>query len=279
MATIPQPRASGAATTYPPKRILVPMDLSEASQTAWLHARALAERFGARCEALYVQTWIFSVAGMGIVEPYMASEAARSATAELRKRLGPDAVVRGEIGSVEGSILADARGFDLIVAGSHGKHGVERALRGSIAEQLLRDSDKPVLVARGPASPIRRVLAPVNFEPHSWAAFEAAALVAHAHGAELTALHVVDQGLYRDANVDGPRRLLEDRIDALGTGSLPEALIEYGSPVERIASAAKDFDLVVVGAHRRGLLADAFGTTAERVLRHCPVPVLAIPSK
>lgn len=279
----PLPTLAPAETfVFPPNRILVPMDLSDASTAAWACAHSLCRRFGCESEAFYVQPWQFSVAGMGIVEPYMTTEIEREALAELRRRLGPSAVVRGDIGAVEASILTESRGFDMIVAGSHGRSSWERALRGSIAEALIRDSNKPVLIGRGPLGRVRRVLAPINFEPYSWAAFVMAARAAAAFGAELAALHVVDQALARGADVQGPTRLLDSWID-----SLPEGLadrcssvrrVDYGSAAECIAWAAQECDMVVLAAHRRGVWADAFGTTAQRVLRHCPVPVLAVPS-
>ncbi|WP_175949245.1 universal stress protein [Burkholderia vietnamiensis] len=42
---------------------------------------------------------------------------------------------------------------DLIVMGTHGRRGVRRAVLGSVAEALLRDADRPVLVVReGPGA-------------------------------------------------------------------------------------------------------------------------------
>ncbi|KVH80785.1 universal stress protein A [Burkholderia ubonensis] len=37
---------------------------------------------------------------------------------------------------------------DLIVMGTHGRHGIRRALLGSVAESLLRTADRPVLLVR-----------------------------------------------------------------------------------------------------------------------------------
>lgn len=282
-AALPKARPSVSTLKFPPKRVLVPMDLSDASFFAWDYARMLGSSFGATAEAYFVQPWMFSVAGMGVVEPYLANEAANAAVAELRRRLGPDAKVKAEIGAVEQSILSESKRFDLIVVGTHGRTGVERALRGSIAEALLRDSERPVLVVRGSAKPVRRILAPTNFEPYAWNGFLAAFELAETYNATVSLLHSVSQALYRSADVAAPRALIEEWV-----GALPERLrarasgkpiVDFGSASERIATAAKDFDLVVLAAHRKGLLADAFGTTAERVLRHCPAPVLAVPSK
>lgn len=53
---------------------------------------------------------------------------------------------------VASAILSEAQawGADLIVVGTHGRRGVRRMLLGSVAEQVLRQSDRPVLLVRGP---------------------------------------------------------------------------------------------------------------------------------
>ena len=38
---------------------------------------------------------------------------------------------------------------DLVVMGTHGRHGVERVMLGSVAEKLVRLSPVPVLTVRG----------------------------------------------------------------------------------------------------------------------------------
>jgi nucleotide-binding universal stress UspA family protein len=58
-------------------------------------------------------------------------------------------VVHGEV--VQAVLnLAQERGVDLIVMGSHGRSGIARALIGSKTEGLMRRSRVPVLVAPHP---------------------------------------------------------------------------------------------------------------------------------
>ena len=111
---------------FPPKKILVPLDFSENSVTAWKQAAALAERFGARVEGLYVQEWLHSAMGLGVGEPRATAQASLRALGSLRLRLGPGADVRSVTGSVNETILSWGRhlGFDLIVMGTHGRTGL-----------------------------------------------------------------------------------------------------------------------------------------------------------
>jgi nucleotide-binding universal stress UspA family protein len=44
--------------------------------------------------------------------------------------------------------LAEARGFDLVVVGTHGRRGLRRAVLGSVAEHVVRSAPCPVLVFR-----------------------------------------------------------------------------------------------------------------------------------
>jgi nucleotide-binding universal stress UspA family protein len=44
--------------------------------------------------------------------------------------------------------LADEQNIDLIVVGTHGRHGFKRLVQGSVAEHVVRDAPCPVLVMR-----------------------------------------------------------------------------------------------------------------------------------
>lgn len=58
-----------------------------------------------------------------------------------------------------------------------------------------------------------------------------------------------------------------------------DILVEKGNPVEVILQAAeeKNCDLIVMGTHGRGTLADAMlGSTARRVVRRSTIPVLVV---
>jgi nucleotide-binding universal stress UspA family protein len=67
----------------------------------------------------------------------------------------PNVVTKVLIGEAPDQIVRYAKtaGIDLIVLGSHGRHGFKRALLGSVAERVAREADCPVLIVR----PTRRV--------------------------------------------------------------------------------------------------------------------------
>lgn len=62
-------------------------------------------------------------------------------------------------------------------------------------------------------------------------------------------------------------------------GMLGDLLVRDGSPFDEICNAAResDSDLIVIATHGRTGLKHVFlGSTAERVVRHAPCPVLIV---
>lgn len=108
-----------------------------------------------------------------------------------------------------------------------------------------------------------------------------AELAARVH-ARLTILHVIDEDLpvhILGEDAREARTALAEIAQAIEeTHGLPaEIVVRAGHPAGAIAALAAEegADLVVMGAHRRRILADIFvGTTIERVIRRASVPVL-----
>jgi nucleotide-binding universal stress UspA family protein len=79
--------------------------------------------------------------------------AARRDLEEARKLLEADGVkaetvLRTGNPAAEIITVAEERGVEVIIVGSHGVHGIERFLLGSIAERLVRHATCDVLVVR-----------------------------------------------------------------------------------------------------------------------------------
>jgi nucleotide-binding universal stress UspA family protein len=142
------------------RRLLVPIDGSAPSNAAVTLAVDLARDQRAQV--------VFAHAVEVLAEQYAAWEgtaelpsdpAERIVTKEMLDRAqsaateaGVDAsttVVHGDV--IEAILnLAEERGVDLIVMGSHGRSGIARALLGSKAEGMMRRSRVPVLIAPHP---------------------------------------------------------------------------------------------------------------------------------
>ena len=64
-----------------------------------------------------------------------------------------------------------------------------------------------------------------------------------------------------------------------GEAAADDIVVEKGNPVEVILAVAKErnCDLLVMGTHGRSVLADVvMGSTARRVIRRSPIPVLVV---
>jgi nucleotide-binding universal stress UspA family protein len=135
-------------------RALVGVDFDEASASALSMAGALAAAAGnAELTVFHAATpeapAYFTAAQIDAVNAMR--ERSRAATAErlrafVREHV-PTAVrvVVGE-GPPQDAILRLAESFDLIVVGTHRRHGPRRWWLGSVAEAVVRHSPRPVLV-------------------------------------------------------------------------------------------------------------------------------------
>ena len=58
------------------------------------------------------------------------------------------------VGSVAESLsdFTEKNGFDLILIATHGRSGISRWVRGSVADKILQSSNIPVLMVRAPGT-------------------------------------------------------------------------------------------------------------------------------
>lgn len=267
---------------FPPRRILVGYDRSALSVVALKHASALASRCGAALELVYVEPWqsVGGVPGGGLyVAPVMTAVEARRVRDEIREEVGegPKIVVTEGDPAARLLRLAQAHHADLIVVGTHGRRGLARVLLGSVAEEIVRSTTVPVLVARGAPQEIASVLAPVHFTSYANHGFNFAAGVAESLGAKLTALHVDLDPVWGGNALLRLRRLVESLPPSRRALCEPRVVLDEDA-CRGIVKASAKHDLIVLVAHRRSALKDAFlGMTAEKILRTSKKPLLIVP--
>jgi len=148
------------------RKILVPVDFSEASRKALEEALQLGKICGAQVDLLHV--WepprylapdvMLSVPGWSAqsMETFNLREA-RTAVQVFLEQAGHPGLALGtriDSGSPPASILRVAReGYDLIVMGSHGHSRLHRLFLGNVAQRVVAESPVPVLTVRGPDTP------------------------------------------------------------------------------------------------------------------------------
>ena len=136
------------------KHILLSTDLTEVSERAHDTAASLASAFGARVTALHVcATPAFAAAGSTLTGSDLVGPCGDAAQAELgrllwrlrAKGIHAEGVLRFGIPWEHIVRVAHEVGADLIVTGTHGRHGIAHAYYGSVAEKVVQQSSLPVL--------------------------------------------------------------------------------------------------------------------------------------
>ncbi|MXR19413.1 universal stress protein [Halobacterium bonnevillei] len=134
--------------------VLLPTDGSDAAAAAVPHAIELADRYGARLHVLYVaDTTEYSTVTFedDVVDPLTKQgEAVVDDAVEKAEERTVEAVGVVQQGGAYETILeyVDDQDVDVIVMGTHGRRGLDRALLGSVTERVVRTADVPVLTVR-----------------------------------------------------------------------------------------------------------------------------------
>jgi nucleotide-binding universal stress UspA family protein len=143
---------------YPYRTVLVPTDGSGGAAAALSAGIEVAAATGA---ALHVLS-VVEATSLGVdVRSELQSDALESAAEEVVADAVADAEAAGVesvTGAVEGGTsvertiraYVDDHGVDLVVAGTHGRTGLDRYVLGSVAEALVRRSAVPVVTVRRP---------------------------------------------------------------------------------------------------------------------------------
>jgi nucleotide-binding universal stress UspA family protein len=141
---------------------------------------------------------------------------------------------------------------------------------------------------------LKRLLVPTDFSDSARHALTYGLSFAREYKAELLLLHVVENltvGYASDLfpvpmaevfdEISGYARTELGKLaaDAREKGVVVRELVVQGKPSAEIIRVAKEetADMIVLGTHGKGMLDKAlFGSTAERVIRRAPCPVLTV---
>lgn len=293
--------------TTPIRCILAATDLSEASRVAIRRAAQLAREHGAQLVILHVvrptsvlPDWLAKA------QPRLANE--EELVADLRGRLTSMAVEAG-LGADDNLSLevrfgkpaheiahfASDTGADLLVVGAHGETGMVESLVGTIAHKVVRMSSVPVLVVKkSPEAAYHQILASTDFT-------EASRLAAHlarqlAPEARIELFHAYDvpyftlmthagvsddaMGDYRKLAFEDAKVAMAEFVATLGPEFEQSPVVlrhGYAPALLQQQVREKGTDLVVVGAHGKGLLGLALlGSVSSRVLADTSCDVLVV---
>ena len=297
------------------RRILSPVDFSDYSRRALDHAVAMAKWYDSTVTVFNVCPLVPATAyapGTPMLPVTVPTPDDLDALLAAMKRFaeseaGASVPLKFEIG--EGDAVAEileraaALPSDLIVMGTHGRHGFDRFVLGSVTEKVIRKATCPVLtVPPGtldavPAPPLfKRILCAIDFSDASLKAIDYAISLAEEADAHLTLAHVVEVtpappsesesflesrslGAYVAAaaqdRAERLQRVIPDTVRAFCTVDTILAIGKAYREVLRIASEQRS-ELIVLGAHGHRVAELVFGSTAHHIVRQARCPVLTI---
>lgn len=197
---------------------------------------------------------------------------------------------------------AESGGHDLLVVGSHGRHGL-KLLLGSTANAVLHGTNQHVLAvriaARGEEAKdfshtYRRLIACIDLTDESSQVLEVAQSVASEHDAELHVIHVIkplqqayagvnpstlsDVGIQFEHEADAQARAELARLAERRGLNADRLHVRHGAPAVEIHDLARELgvDLVVIGTHGKHGVQLLLGSTANATLHGASCDTLAV---
>jgi nucleotide-binding universal stress UspA family protein len=308
--------------------VLVPLDGSEKDQTTIPAAEAVAELAGADLHLIRVfDTPVapltagashVGTAGAGVEMRGEVEQSVQGAAERLIADTGRTVTAEIADGFDVAGVLVDRvnRGdVDVVVMGTRAPAKVERALRGSVADRVMRDSPRPVVLvppasadAAGGRLQLRRVLIPLDGSQLSISAIGYLHTFQRWSELEYVLVEVVEPTTPRipvapgllelssdplpvhayadlpeiaEARARAQERLgkIGDRLRAAGAREVRTRVIVDSDPIAAIARAVgeEDADLIAMTTRGQGGLKRlVLGSVAQGIVRHSEVPVLLV---
>jgi nucleotide-binding universal stress UspA family protein len=294
------------------RSVLVPLDGSPFAEQALPWATAIAQKARARLRLALVHR---------VPSPPPLDEASirfyaqieltlRKSQREYLRRIA--ARIKGEqqiqvaTAMLDGSPVSALRdyvrdvGVDLVVMTTHGRGGIQRAWLGSVADQLVRSLETPLLLIRpkegAAAAPrVEEILVPLDGSRRAEAALPAAVSLASLLGARLVLVQAVQPlVIVTDPPMPFPRgfdeeltalrrREAQDYVDgiaeqvtSLGVPASGAAVLGVGAfDTIQAAAHAPATSMVALATHGRGGLRRlVLGSVADKLVRAGELPVL-----
>jgi nucleotide-binding universal stress UspA family protein len=280
--------------------IIVPLDGSELSERALKIGEAMAHRSDA--DLLLVR-----IGRIGADEPEMAT--IRAYLQQKAAECSGKVATFTDRGRPATSIidLAHRHVDPIVVMSTRGRGGIHRWMAGSVADEVVRGAEIPVLLVRGDQEildagslDLRSILLPVDGSPYSESAIDYAIELAKLFGSTIHLLRVVDTPsaygmLSRHMETAATGDLLDEIIESMrneanvyveeisarirDSGVEVKTTVLEGFPGEQLVEHERRgfFQLVVMAtAGRSGVSRVVFGSVAERVLKMGRSPVMMI---
>jgi len=291
-----------APTRVKLQNILFATDFSLSAQAAFSHALHLARRYDAGVYSVHVLPHMPFVESAQPAVGEVRASAERDMTdlatsALFRGVRHTELIEEGEVSQVV-SKLAQRYAIDLIVIGTGGRKKLEKLLLGSVAEEVFRNAECPVLTV-GPHATrgeidgnLQHILFATDFGRESLHGLPYAISLAEENRAHLTLLHVAPEPGVPLAEVHPGTLPLYDKEELIASAESrlrglmlekhelchePEYAVQFGAPADTIVKTAAAADVIVLGVKRPTPFTKHLGAgVAYQVVCDAPCPVLSV---
>lgn len=182
------------------------------------------------------------------------------------------------------STVAQERDARVVVMGTRGASATSRAIRGSVADRVMRECPKPVVLVppgaadlQGKQIEIKRLLVPLDGSPLAEQSIDFLLDMAHRFDLEFELLEVVQN----PADVPFIERRLQstaERFHGRSAEAVPRVMLGADIP-QAIVAGVRAFTVDMIAMSTRGeggLRRLVLGSVAEGVVRAAEVPVLLL---
>ena len=308
--------------------ILVALDGSDKDRRAIPAAAALADLVDGEIHLIRVvnapvESFTDRAHMMGVVDALLESRAeaqrrTQDIAGELAAETGRPVTVEIAEGPDAASVVldrADAHGIALVVMATRAPGALDRAIRGSVADEVMRRSPRPVVLvppgtddAGGLPLRLRRVLIPLDGSAPALGAADSLLELSRGRELEYIVTEVVTSGFVLPTTASlvpgwpGDSALLEayhglpdiataragaeqrlqaaaHHLRARGATRVRSLVLDDGDPAAAIRRVAHDEDVDLITMSTRGaggLERFVLGSVAERVVRDSTVPVFLV---
>jgi nucleotide-binding universal stress UspA family protein len=281
-------------------RIVLATDMSPVSEMATAYARELAKHFSANLTLVHVVDPSVATRSEKAVIGVPLDDVRRNSSEHL-ERLLQDLALAGvratgqtlEAHNPAAAIvgLSEQLKVDLIVAGTHSRHGLSKAILGSCAEGIIRHARCPVLTV-GPKAKaslkkpfsFNTIVFATDFDSDVAEKASIALAFAQANAAKIYLCHVLDQPGGDISETLGLQLKFEAALEKLIPQSsydwcTPQCVVEQGDAASHVLRLAKKVgaDLIILGAKRSSSwLAHLVEGVVGHVLIDAECPVITV---
>jgi nucleotide-binding universal stress UspA family protein len=278
---------------HPIKKILIPVDFTDISETAAMQAAKMAKLLDAEVYLLHVIPSNGHYSALNLEKPTAASvvknieSMVAAKMDDFQKRIQDHSGLKVKTAINTGNIVnkiidfAHKEHIDQIIMGTHGASGYKEMFIGSNAQRVVTLSEIPVLTMLNSTheSEFKNILIPIDDTIHSREKVNVALKIAKLYNAKVHILGLVNTDDVSELNK------MKIRLESVENFVKHEHLtfitgIEHGDSIAKtaISYAEKNkCDLIIINTGHESKITGIFlGPFAQQIVNHSAIPVLSV---